>query len=196
MMASNGASLRREFYARDPSLVARELLGKIVMRRTGPETLLGRIVETEAYYGDRDPASRAYRGRKNYNRPMFEEPGRLFIYMVHAHWLLNVVAHPEGEVGAVLIRALEPLEGVETMIRNRGMNDLRNLTDGPGKLTRALEVTKELHGLDITSPGSELTVIQGEDEDYEIGTSHRIGVTEDLPQELRFFIEGNRFVSR
>jgi DNA-3-methyladenine glycosylase len=195
-MASNVAPLGREFYARDPSLVARELLGKIVIRRTGSETLLGKIVETEAYYGDKDPASRAYRGRKNYNRPMFEEPGRLFIYMVHAHWLLNVVAHPEGEVGAVLIRALEPIEGLETMMRNRGMKDLRNLTDGPGKLTRALEVTKELHGLDITSSGSELTVIQGEDDNYEIGTSHRIGVTEDLPQKLRFFIEGNRFVSR
>jgi len=195
-MVSNVAPLGREFYARDPSLVAMELLGKIVVKRKGSETLSGRIVETEAYYGDRDPASRAYRGRKNYNRPMFEEPGRLFIYMVHAHWLLNVVAHPEGEVGAVLIRALEPLEGVETMMRNRGISNLRNLTDGPGKLTRALEVTKELHGLNITSPRSELTVSQWEDEHYEIGTSHRIGVTEDLPQELRFFIEGNRFVSR
>ncbi len=195
-MASNGAPLRREFYARDPSLVAGELLGKIVTRKTDQEALSGKIVETEAYYGDMDPASRAYKGRKNYNRPMFEEPGRLFIYMVHAHWLLNIVAHTEGEVGAVLIRAIEPLEGVETMMRNRGMNDLRSLTNGPGKLTRALGVTKELHGLDITDAECELTVTQGENGDYEIGTSHRIGVTEDLPQELRFFIEGNRFVSR
>lgn len=195
-MASSIAPLKRDFYSRDPSLVAEELLGKIIVRRTDEEDLSGMIVETEAYYGDEDPASRAYRGRKNYNRPMFEEPGRLFIYMVHTHWLLNIVAHTEGEVGAVLIRAIEPLDGVETMMRNRGMNDLRSLTDGPGKLTRALGVTKELHGRDITDPDCELTVKQGKNGDYEIGTSHRIGVTEDLPQELRFFIEGNRFVSR
>lgn len=194
-MASRGTPLKRDFYARDPSIVAGELLGKIIVRRTDKEDLSGKIVETEAYYGDEDPASRAYRGRKNYNRPMFEEPGRLFIYMVHAHWLLNIVAHTKGEVGAVLIRAIEPLDGVETMMRNRGRNDLRSLTDGPGKLTRALGVTKELHGRDITDAECELTVTQGENGDYEIGTSHRIGVTEDLQQELRFFIEENRFVS-
>ncbi len=195
-MVSNGAQLGKEFYARDTSLVARELLGKIIVRRTDQEDLSGMIVEAEAYYGDEDPASRAYRGRKDYNRPMFEEPGRLFVYMVHAHWLLNIVAHLEGGVGAVLIRALEPLEGVETMMRNRGMSDLRSLTNGPGKLTRALGVTKELHGLDIVDSECELIVTQGDDGDYEIGTSHRIGVNEDLPQELRFFVKENRFVSR
>ncbi|MDH5791700.1 MAG: DNA-3-methyladenine glycosylase [Candidatus Bathyarchaeota archaeon] len=188
--------LGRDFYERDPSQVARGLLGKVIVRRLGPETLSGKIVETEAYYGDGDPASRAYKGRKNYNKPMFGEPGRLFIYMVHTWWLLNIVAHGEGGVGAVLIRGLEPLEGVRVMMRKRGMEAIQNLTNGPGKLGRALAVTNELNGLDITKAGSDLVVTAGEDEVFDTGSSMRIGVARDLPEELRFYIEGNRFVSR
>jgi len=167
-----------------------------VVRRIGSEVLSGKIVETEAYYGGRDPASRAYRGRKNYNKVMFGEPGRAFIYMVHSWWLLNVVAHREGGVGAVLIRALEPLAGIEQMKRNRGQGDILNLTSGPGKLTRALAVTNDLNGMDITTDKGPLAVAEGEHGGFEIGSSHRIGVTEDLPQKLRFFIKGNRFLSR
>lgn len=188
--------LQRSFYTRDPALVAKDLLGNIVVRKIGSDTLAGRIVETEAYYGREDPASRAYKGRKNYNDVMFGEPGRAFIYMVHSWWLLNIVAHRKGGIGAVLIRALEPLEGIELMKRNRGRNDILNLTSGPGKLTRTLDVTKELNGVDITGVSSLLTVTEGKNEDFEIGSSHRIGVTEDLPQELRFFIKENRFLSR
>jgi len=195
-MASVESPFTRDFYARDPDVVARELLGKIVIRRVGSDIMSGRIVETEAYYGDRDPASRAYKGRKNYNRPMFGEPGRLFVYMVHSWWLLNVVAHREDEVGAVLIRALEPLGGVEAMMRHREVTDIYNLTNGPGKLSKALAMTNEHNGIDITDPDSELVVVGVEDEVSEIGYSHRIGVTEDLPEELRFFVKGNRFVSR
>ena len=106
--------LPRVFYERDPALVARSLLGKVVVRRRGSEVLSGKIVETEAYYGAEDPASRAFRGEKTYNRVMFGEPGRVFIYMVHSHWLLNIVAHPEGEVGAVLIRLWNPWRGQES----------------------------------------------------------------------------------
>lgn len=186
----------RGFYKRDPAIVARDLLGKTIFRRTESGILSGNIVETEAYYGDKDPASRAYRGRKNYNRPMFGEPGRLFVYMVHTWWLLNIVAHREGEVGAVLVRALEPLEGVEKMRENRGVTDIHNLTSGPGKLARAMVVTNEFNGLDITRVDSEIIVSRGMEEDFVVGTSQRIGVTEDLPEELRFFIKGNRFVSR
>ena len=188
--------ISRDFYESDPSQVARNLLGKVIVRRLGSEALSGKIVETEAYYGDRDPASRAYRGRKDYNRPMFGEPGRLFVYMVHTWWLLNIVAHVECGVGAVLIRGLEPLEGVRGMMMNRRMEGIHNLTNGPGKLARALAVTNELNGLDITEAGSDLVVTAGEDEAFDIGSSMRIGVTRDLPNELRFYIEGNRFVSK
>jgi len=188
--------LPRDFYGRDPALVAGDLLGKVLVRRMGSEALSGKIVETEAYYGGGDPASRAYRGKKRFNEVMFGEPGRAFIYMVHTWWLLNVVAHREGEVGAVLIRALEPLDGIGGMRENRGRSDAHDLTTGPGKLTRALAVTKELNGIDITRDDGPLTVVEGTGEGFEIGSSHRIGVRRDLPQELRFFIRGNGFVSR
>jgi len=188
--------LGRSFYRRDTATVAQELLGKTVVRRLGRQNLTGVIVETEAYYGDKDPASRAFRGRKNYNSPMFEDPGRLFIYMVHSWWLLNIAAHEPGDVGAVLIRALEPIEGIPVMEENRGVTDLYNLTSGPGKLTKSLNVTKELHGLNVTEGSAELKIVDGGPEEFQTATSHRIGVSRDLPRELRFYIKGSRFVSR
>jgi DNA-3-methyladenine glycosylase len=103
--------LSSSFYSRDPAVVAWELLGKSLVRIIGGDALEGMIVETEAYYGTEDPASRAFHGRKNYNRLMWEEPGRIFIYNVHKYWMLNVVAHEPDCVGAVLIRTREGVEG-------------------------------------------------------------------------------------
>jgi len=195
-MVAGAEPLERSFYRRDTAVVAQGLLGKTIVRRLGLQVLTGRIVETEAYYGDKDPASRAYKGRKNYNSPMFDDPGRLFIYMVHSWWLLNIAAHEPGEVGAVLIRALEPIEGIPVMEDNRGVTDLHNLTSGPGKLTKALNVTKDLHGLDVTEGSAELKIVDEGPEGFQTATSHRIGVTRDLPRELRFYVKGSRFVSR
>lgn len=154
----------------------------------------GVIVETEAYFGSDDPASRAFNGLKEYNRVMFEEPGRLFIYNVHKYWMLNIIAHIDG-VGGILIRAIEPTMGVETMLRNRPVKNSRDLTSGPGKLTLALEVDKNLNGVDVTSESSPVYVL---DNDYEceICTSHRIGVTRDLPEHYRYYVRENSFVSR
>ena len=188
--------LPKDFYERDPALVAKELLGKILVRRLGSEVLSGKIVETEAYYGKNDPASRAYTGRKIFNELMFLDVGKAFIYMVHANWLLNIVAHLKNDVGAVLIRAIEPLEGIEIMRKNRKVEDIRNLTSGPGKLTKALAITKEQNGIDVTERSSELTIAEGKMESFEIETSHRIGVKNDLPRELRFFVKGSKFVSK
>ena len=188
--------LQVEFYERDPTLVARELLGKILMRRLNSQILCGKIVETEAYYGENDPASKAYKGRKKFNELMFTDVGKTFIYMVHGNWLLNIATHPKGGVGTVLIRAVEPLQGVEIMMKNRGVRDVSALTSGPGKLTKALAITKKLNGLDVTKEDSELTVAEANLESFEVGSSHRIGVKFDLPQELRFYIKGNKFVSK
>lgn len=188
--------LQRSFYERDPALVAKELLGKILIRKLDSKTLSGRIVETEAYYGEKDPASKAYKGKKKFNALMFLDVGKAFIYMVHGNWLLNVVAHPKGDVGAVLIRALEPLNGMEIMKVNRNMTDLYKLTSGPGMLTRALAITKTLNGVDITSVDSALFIVEGEKEVFEIASSHRIGVKADLPQDLKFFIKDSKFVSK
>ena len=189
--------LPRKFYERKSDLVAKELLGKILVRKIDSKVLKGKIVETEAYFGEKDPASRAYSGRPKFCvKLMREKPGISLIYMVHNNWLLNFVAHKKNETGAVLIRAIEPLEGIETMKTNRRMDNLRNLTNGPGKLTKALNITKELNGIDVTKEKSDLTVVEGKKEKFEISSSHRIGVTRDLNQELRFFIKGNEFVSR
>jgi DNA-3-methyladenine glycosylase len=191
----NVKTLPRDFYERDPALVAEDLLGKILVRRLNSETLSGRIVETEAYYGENDPSSKAYRGRKTFNELMFMDVGKTFIYMVHGNWLLNIVAHLKGDVGAVLIRAIEPLQGLEIMQQNRNVKDLRFLTNGPGKLTKALAITRELSGVDVTKRNSRLVIIEGKQESFEVGSSHRIGVKLDLPQDLRFYIKGNKFVS-
>ncbi|MGB9853634.1 MAG: DNA-3-methyladenine glycosylase [Candidatus Bathyarchaeales archaeon] len=191
-----GKVLQVEFYERDPALVARELLGKILMRRLNSQILCGKIVETEAYSGENDPASKAYKGRKQFNELMFMNVGKTFIYMVHGNWLLNIVAHPERDVGAVLLRAIEPLQGMEAMMKNRGVKDARALTNGPGKLTKALAINKKLNGLDVTKEDSELAVAESEMENFEICFSHRIRVKFDLPQKLRFYVKGNKFISK
>jgi DNA-3-methyladenine glycosylase len=187
-------ALTKLFYARDTAEVARDLLGKKLVRRLGGESLEGLIVETEAYYGVDDPASRAYRGRKRYNAVMFGEPGRLFVYNVHRYWMLNFVAHEPGKVGGVLIRALEPVKGVEAMMMNRPVEDVRELTSGPGKLTLALEVDKSLNGCSVTDLDCPVHVLENKCV-LEVGESHRVGVKADLPEKLRFYVDGNRFVS-
>jgi len=188
--------LPREFYERDPAEVARGLLGKMLLRRLDSQILSGKIVETEAYYGEEDPASKAYRGRKKFNEPMFLDAGKTFIYMVHGNWLLNIVAHPRGGVGAVLIRAIEPLAGIALMMRNRGVNSLERLTNGPGRLSKAMAITKELNGIDVTDENSVLKIVEGEPEGFEIASTHRIGVRHDLPRKLRFYVVGNKYVSK
>ena len=182
------------FYARRPDIVARELLGKTLVRKIGGEDLEGVVVETEAYFGLEDPASRAYRGMKEYNHVMWGEPGRLFVYNVHKYWMLNVVAHESDGVGGVLFRAIEPKKGIEKMTKNRPVSSLRALTSGPGRLSVALGITRELNGLPVTDPSGPVIVLDAPQvEDFCV--SHRIGVAEDLPEKLRFYVRGNRFVS-
>jgi len=187
--------LPRDFYERDPEIVAREILGKILVRRLSCELLEGIIVEAEAYYGLEDPASRAYHGLKSYNRLMWSDPGVAFIYNVHNNWMFNIVAHKPNEIGAVLIRAIEPTKGVETMKRNRGVDDVYKLTSGPGRLTKALKIDKSLNGIPVTSEQNEVFILNNK-MTFEVGSSHRIGVKRDLEENLRFFIKGNKFVSR
>lgn len=191
--------LSKNFYLKDSALVAKNLLGKLLIRKLKEKDklLVGRIVETEAYYGEKDPASRAYGGMKNFNKLMWGEVGRAFIYMVHANWLLNAVAHSENEAGAVLIRAIEPLYGIEEMQKQRKVSDLTELTSGPGKLTKALKIAKELNGADLTNVESEIYICHSQAEkSFKIQSNHRIGVSRDLPVKLRFYIDGNPFISK
>lgn len=187
--------LPQKFYERDPALVAKELLGKVLVHRSPEGTTSGMIVETEAYFGKGDPASRASRKRTRLNELMWWRGGLAFVYMVHNNWMFNVTAEREGVPGAVLIRALEPLKGVELMKRRRRMEDLRLLASGPGRLTQAMGITYGHHKVDLTKSRI-LTVVKGVPLEFKISRSHRIGVSADLKRELRFFIRGNRFVSK
>jgi len=188
--------LPRSFYERDTSEVARALLGKILVHRGHGGITNGKIVETEAYYGEGDPASRASRGKTKMNEIMWGLGGRAFVYVVHGNCLFNVTAEREGVPGAVLVRALEPLEGIELMQKRRGTKLEKELTSGPGKLTKAMAITRAHHGLDLTNSHSELVIVEGEPQDFVIGSSHRIGVSADLERKLRFYMDGNPFVSR
>ncbi len=187
--------LPRSFYERDAALVALDLLGKILVHRSPEGITSGRIVETEAYYGSRDPASRAYRKRTKLNELMWWGGGFAFVYMVHNNWLLNVTAERGGVPGAALLRAIEPLEGLELMKKRRGMRDERLLTSGPGRMTEAMGITYERHKTDMTK-SRVLAIADAEPIRFNVCRSHRIGVSADLKRELRFFVKGNRFVSR
>ncbi len=189
--------LKEEFYSRDTAKVAQDLLGKKLIRKTecNKKFMSGIIVETEAYYGESDPASRAYNGKKNYNKVMWCTPGKLFIYNVHQYWLLNIVAHEVGKVGGILIRALEPVEGVELMKSNRPVDKIRELTNGPGKLALALGIDKSFNGLKTADCCCKINVIEN-DFELKMASSNRIGVTRDLREKLRFYVLGNRFLSR
>ncbi len=187
--------LGKKFYMRDPSIIARALLGKKLVRKWNRSFLEGIIVETEAYYGLNDPASRAFHGLKQYNRFMWGDPGILFIYNVHNYWMLNIVSHEPSEVGAVLIRSLEPVNGTEIMKANRNVEDIYLTTSGPGRLTRAFQIDKSFNGIPITTNESEIYIAENQIEG-KIVSSHRIGVTKDMRRELRFYLSKNKFVSR
>lgn len=187
--------LSRDFYERDTATVARELLGNVLLNASEEGSTSGRIVETEAYYGVEDPASRASAKKTKINEIMWDRGGLALVYMVHANWLFNVTTENKGTPGAVLIRALKPLEGIDLMRERRRRTKIRELTSGPGKLTQALGISKEVHKRDLTVPGSVSVLDSKEGSPFEIESSHRIGVTSDLERKLRFFVSGSNFVS-
>ncbi len=171
------------------------MVGKTLVRIDGEVAMSGKIVELEAYRGSGDPASHAFRGPTDRNRIMFGESGHAYVYFSYGnHWMLNVTTERASVPGAVLIRALEPINGLEAMRRHRGLEDICELTSGPGKLTKALRIDGSFNGEDITS-SDRLFVLDGTDEP-KIATSARIGVKVGLNLRWRYFIEGSAFVSR
>ncbi len=184
--------LPQEFFANDAKYVARKLLGKLLVRKLQDEYIIGKIVETEAYYGENDPASRARKGMRDYNKAMWLPGGHIFIYMVHANWMLNLTTDYD-EAQAVLIRAVEPLAGIYLMKERRKRNNIKELCSGPGKLSQSFYIHKNMNGEKL---GASLLVADSPWRKFEIRTSNRIGVSEDLEEHLRFFIFPNRFVSR
>ena len=195
MNGNNLHKLGREFYLRDTISAARAILGKIIVHETGEGTLSGRIVETEAYLRD-DPACHASRGKTPRNSAMFGPPGHAYVYFTYGfHYCLNFVTQPQGVPEAILIRALEPLEGIEIMMRNRGKDRLEDLCSGPGKLTQALAISRDLNGEDLL--GDRLYVL---DDQIDIGPvlfRPRLGINQAVDELWRFYPESRRrWVSR
>ena len=185
--------LEEPFYARDPVTVARALLGKVL--RNG-ETA-GRIVEVEAYLGLEDLAAHASRGVTDRTRVLFGPPGRAYVYLIYGMYeCLNLVAERAGEPGCVLIRALEPIEGIDLMFQRRpAARRVEDLCSGPGKLTLAMGITRKHNGVNVTAPGT-LTVREPRTAAaFDIVTTPRIGITQCADWPLRFYISGNPFVS-
>ena len=192
MVKPYGATLPRSFYARSPIDVSRDLLGKVLVH--GPTA--GIIVETEAYLGEGDLAAHAARGITGRTRVIFGPPGHAYVYFIYGMYeCLNLVTEPKGRAGCVLIRALEPLAGIDLMKQRRpGARKTEQLANGPGKLTLAMDITRAHNGVDVTRGA--LTVRESLDaRAIDIDVTPRIGITKcaDLP--LRFVIRNNRFVS-
>ena len=190
---SRGRTLPRSFYARDPRALAPLLLNKLLVARTADGVrLAARLVEVEAYCGADDPASHSFRGRTARNAVMFGPPGVIYVYRSYGiHWCMNLVCGP-APGSAVLIRALEPTEGIDLMIARRGLEDPRLLCSGPGRLCEAMAVTREHNGLRIDQPPFALA--PGPAADVVVGP--RIGITKAVDVPWRFGEKGSRFVSK
>jgi DNA-3-methyladenine glycosylase len=190
------ATLPVSFFDRPASVVARELLGALVVSRAGGVLTSARIVETEAYLGYRDPASHGYLHRRNdRNAALFGPPGSWYVYLSYGvHWCANLVCEAEGTASAVLLRALEPVEGVERMRERRSRVHHRDLCSGPGKLCQALGITRDLDGR--LMPAAEIVVRPATVAlPFEVGTTPRIGITKAADWPLRFVVEGSPYVS-
>jgi DNA-3-methyladenine glycosylase len=184
--------------------LARYLIGKIVVRDLPGLQIAGRIVETEAY-PPKDPAAHHYRGPTPRTQSMFLSPGHAYIYFSYGnHFMLNVSAEPPGVGGGILIRALEPLEGIAEMERRRGTDRLYDLTRGPGRLAQALDIDRSVNGVDLCAPGplwlGEIASPRDPAAktlhlDRRMGISRRIGITRAAHRLLRFYERGSRFVS-
>lgn len=215
----NSKVLSAEFFDRDASIVARELLGKLLLRRYAAPTpanavragdpkcelLAGRVVEAEAYLGQIDPAAHAYGGKTPRNAVLFGPPGIAYVYLIYGnHYCLNVSCMPEGNAGCVLFRALEPVAGLASMAKLRGLDlappagtsQLRSISSGPGRLTQAMAITRQAHnGMALTTARSELFLTDDGWRPERIVTTPRINVTKAADRPLRYLIAGNPFVS-
>jgi DNA-3-methyladenine glycosylase len=178
----------------DTTALARYLIGRLVMRELPEGIVSGRIVETEAYVVG-DAAGHGYRGMTPRNRSLFLGPGHAYVYLAYGvSWMLNVSSDKAGTGTGVLIRALEPLEGIPLMQQNRGVQRLRDLARGPGRLAQALRIDRSLDGLDLCRQGP-LWLAEDEHQAGDIGQGIRIGITKDADRPLRFYVRGSPFVS-
>jgi len=198
--------LPRKFFDRDPRIVAPDLLGKLIVRQEGRKLISGRIVELEAYLGADDAAAHSAAGRTARNDVLWGPPGHAYVYFIYGvHYCLNISCMPEGEAGGILIRALEPVSGLEAMAAARelggldfdSVRDLSKLASGPGRLSEALRVTRPRdNGKDMVSHDSNLQVRDDGFVPDKIGKTLRVGITKAADMPLRYVIAGSKFLSR
>ncbi len=197
-----GGKLERGFYTRDVLVVARDILGRVLVRKTEQSTFAGKIVEVEAYDGAVDEAAHSFRGMTERNRVLFGRGGYLYVYFTYGmHFCSNVVTGEEGRGSALLLRAVEPITGISRMAQNRfgasslpAGKTLYRLTNGPAKLCRAFEIDRKDNGTDLL--GDSIFLTEGEPApDDSIGVSRRIGIRKSTDLPWRFFRKDNPFVS-
>lgn len=187
--------LSYNFYNRDTLIVAKELLGKILVRKFNEQILSGRIVETEAYLGFIDLAAHSFKGKTSSNKSLFTTAGNIYIHSMHRQNCFDVVTENENTPNSVLIRALEPLEGIEFMKKQRNRISLKDLTSGPGKLCQALKIDKLLNGKSLLDK-SELYITEDHFLVEEIIITKRVGISKDKEREFRFYIKDNEYISK
>jgi DNA-3-methyladenine glycosylase len=213
----NGRLMPRIFFDRRPQIVARQLLGKLLVRREDDGTLLvGRIVEAEAYLGVDDAAAHSAAGRTQRNSVLFGPPGHAYVYFTYGmYYCMNISCEPEGRAGCVLLRALEPVAGIEVMMRNRKIKkqiprfarndkaksveerDLRLLCSGPARLCQALGIDRPRdNGKDLLTPDSDLQLWDDGFRAKKIIETTRVGITKSADLQLRFYLAGSPYISR
>lgn len=176
--------LGKFFYKKSTFILARQLLGKYIVRKIGKRKLSGKIIETEIYYGEEDEGSHAYMGRTERNRSMFGGPGRLYIYFIYGmYYCLNIVTERNGFPAAVLIRAAEPKEGIEIMAGNRKTKNIRKLCSGPGKLCEAFQITKKENNINLC--GNKIFLEDRGEKIPKIKKGSRIGLSKNISKEAR-----------
>ncbi|HXH26270.1 MAG TPA: DNA-3-methyladenine glycosylase [Candidatus Acidoferrum sp.] len=186
------AALPRSFYAQEPTAVARQLLGKVLIRHYNGLDLAGKIVETEAYLGVNDPASHSYVGKTKRNEILYGEAGHAYVHSMRQYCLLDVVTETANQPSSVLIRAVEPLEGIEAMRLHRQSDNLASLANGPGKLCKALCIDRSMNGVDMTQRGSLYIIDAGQVVDAkDIKQTARIGISKASEALLRFYLESS-----
>lgn len=197
--SSDFPPLTRDFYARDVVTVARKLLGHTLIHEADSGCTTGRIVEVEAYLADGDTASHGHRGPTPRNSVMFGPPGHAYVYAIHSRWCLNAVTESPGRASAVLIRAIEPLTGIEIMQSHRRMDKPGDLCRGPARLCEALAINRDLNGWDLTL-GQRLWITHPPDAPSvtaaDVATTTRVGVTSAQHLPLRFVLAGNPYISK
>jgi DNA-3-methyladenine glycosylase len=188
--------LDKSFFEKSTIEIAKELLGKYIVCVSSGVEMIGKIVETEAYLHN-DPASHSFCGKTKRNSQMFEEAGSAYVYFTYGmYYCFNVVTSDSGIGEAVLIRAVEPVRGIEKMRRNRGLTEEKNLTNGPARFTMAFGIEKDFNGINLLDKNSVIKLMEGEKEEIEIVQDERIGISKGQELPHRFYIRGNPYVSK